>query len=162
MNPHASLRCLLCSEWVEWDDASCLSLPLASSPCFLSCRFLSTHSSARMHALMRRLLLCTHTYAHTPMHPHACLSPCRLACSLHCHSAAAAFFLVFIFLFLLLWAAAGCGVGASRSSCLFLLPPLLPYTTSSPEHLEPPAPYLTSLLLSYVRIHVLLYTWRLG
>ncbi len=78
MNPHASLRCLLCSEWVEWDDASCLSLPLASSR-FLSSRFLSLllvlslplHTLIRPHARTDAALasihahLCTHTYAPT-------------------------------------------------------------------------------------------------
>jgi hypothetical protein len=163
MRPHASLRCLLCSEWVEC-AASCrvassrfLSLPLlalASSPFsrFLSLLLVLSPpllTLIRPHARTDAALA---SYSRTPMHTHRCThTPGSLPAVSHAHCIAILpllpSFFVFVFVFPLLWAAAGCGVVASHSSCLLLCLLSSQYTTSSPEHLEPPAPLLTSLLL---------------
>jgi hypothetical protein len=113
-----------------------LSLPLlalASSPCFLSCRLLSSHSSALMHALMRRLL---------PIHAHLCThtdAPTRLALSLPSRMLTALPFCRCCRLFLFLFFFSHC-CGRLLAVVVLPLTPLVSFYASSPPNIPPPHP----------------------
>ena len=149
-----TLHCVACCAVIGMSGMHLvLSLPLASSRCLSlpldSSRFLSLLLvfSLPLHTLIRphaRTDAALPSYSRTPMHTHLCTHmPACLPAVSHAHCIAILpllpSFFVFVFLFPLLWAAAGCGVVASHTclsfSCLFSSQ----YTTSSFEHLEPPA-----------------------